>query len=157
MPIGDFPAGEGPLGVDPVAAPSAPVAIRKPPAAIEFNPLTGRFTMLDDGRFVEVHPVDQMVSIALGKTSGAWKSAPGAGHTLDKLPSMADPSFEASARDRLRLALRVPLARGDIRIDSITINPITDGPMRGRTEFVIAYFNLRSAQPGRLRSSSGVL
>jgi hypothetical protein len=155
MGASDFPGGVGPMGSDPVAPFSPPTKRAPTPAAIQFNPTTGRFVMGSDGRFVEAHPVDQLVSILLGLPVKSHKSAPTTGHTLRDLPGAGAPWFEAEANDRIKAALSKPLLRGDIVIDSIVVNAIVDGPLKGRNEFVVGYYNLRSKQPDKLRTIKG--
>lgn len=156
MGASEFGWSEGPFGLDPVAAPSEPGGTVKTPAAIHYNPTTRKFTMLADGRYQSVHPVDQMVAIALGVAARDYASAPTVGHTLGEMASSASPSFVADGADRIRRALRVPLSRGDIRIDDITVN-VVDGPQapRGRNEFVVTYYNLRASDSDRRRSIAG--
>jgi hypothetical protein len=157
MGAAEYPMGVGPCGLDPVAPLSAPATRLKTPAAILFDPKKKRFLMNEDGSFIEAHPVDQLVAICLGLDSRSYKSAPERGHTVWEMRTLAGPTSEAEAADRIRQALRVPLVRGDITLDSVTINPILDDPaLKGRTEILVEYTNLRTPKPER-RSVVGAI
>lgn len=153
MALGSAPLGAVPLGVDAVRARSAAARRAKTPASIEFNPSTGHYVMGSNGGLAEVHPVDQRVALALGVIAQSYKSAPTTGHDLLNEPNPGDPSFKTRAANRIRYALRIPLARGDIQIHAITTN-VVDGPQepRGRTEHIVDYTNLRTKKRQTLKA-----
>ncbi len=132
--------GVGPCGLDPVSLPSDKTNIDRV-AAIKFDPSTRRFVMRSDGQLETIHPVDQMMAIALGLPAGTLSSTPTIGHTLLDQKTSGDPSFEADAADRIRRAVAHITRRGLVRIVSITTH-VVDDP-RGRNEHVVEYENLK--------------
>jgi len=85
MGAGDFEAGEGPAGEDPVAAPSPPVSNTPPPAP--YLDLGLRDYKLDaDGRVAPMHPVDQAAQWSFAVRRGTHKADPRVGHTFFEAP-----------------------------------------------------------------------
>lgn len=142
MGAGDFPAGDGPAGHDPVAAPSASPA-SSPPMALLYDPQTRDFRLGSDGRFVEIHPVDQEVALAIMLQFGTVGSSTTSGSKLLRIKRAPGLLLESTVGDIVRQALSRPLARGDITISNIDVSR----PNRSQTLLVLTYVNNRLQSP----------
>jgi len=137
MGAGDFPAGVGPAGFDPVADPSAPGS--RQPAAILFDLATKRYLFNPDGTAQEIHPVDQAVAFAFGFEQGSCPSTPNVGNRIRAEIRRLLPSSANKAIDLAKLALKRLTDAGDIQI--VAIEP--SSPVRGRFIVHVDYVNLR--------------
>lgn len=143
MGAGDYPAGEGPAGTDPPPDPSAYVAPFAPTAAL-FSLEKRQHELDDDGHLFAAHPIDAMVTIALGFVRKGIPSAPNVGLDVDLLSSASPASALSTATDACRRALKTLIDAGDIRLVSVTL---FGTPERGRNEFVATYENRRLPRP----------
>lgn len=137
MPVGGQLAGAGLAGAgDPIPAPAAPL---RRPLAMRFDPMTRDFPLGDDGRPVELHPIDSRVQMALLVEAGKLGSSPSTGNTLRQIPYLDPARIGAEVRDRVRRALLRLTTAGDITIDQI------EHETRGRGTLLVAvhYFNER--------------
>lgn len=139
MGAGDHPAGEGPAGFDPPAEP-APLRRAEPPRALLFDGATRDFPRDADGRYRDIHPVDQEVALALLVELGAVGPAPATGSTLRAIPHAGGPTLKADVRNRIHLALARPLAAKDIEEIAITVTT----PRPGAIRVIYDYLNLRA-------------
>lgn len=138
MGAGQFPAGIGPAGFDPVADPSPP---RTTPelSALKFDGASRDWVMLADGRYEAAHPVDQKVALSLLVELGTIASATNIGSKLKKIrPGGA--SMRAQVTDAINTSfpLSALLANGDVETDAIEIELTTSG-----YNVAYYYFNLR--------------
>lgn len=145
---GAYGAGIGPAGFDPIADPTAPRAVVAP-AAILFQ-LNGRDFPLDaNGLHTSIHPVDQVVAIAVGVSLGMIGTSPSAGNRLRRITHVGAPSTRRAVVDAIRLALADKVSAGDISIDGIDY----EAKAFGGFKVALRYKNLRAAAD-RARSLS---
>jgi hypothetical protein len=147
MGAGDYPAGIGPAGFDPVQSPSQRLVLYAPPS-LYFDLSTRSFPYDARGALVGVHPVDQEVELALGITAGSLGSAPAQGHTLRFITSPSAPDAERQVEDRVNRALARLLERGDITVRSARF--VRPAPP-GRLLVAVEYVNLRLKPPALRR------
>jgi hypothetical protein len=141
MGAGEFPAGAGLAGSDPVNPASASIFGRAPARALTFDLLTRRFLFNSDGSATDTHPVDQKVVLALGVELGALLAAPTIGNRLRaRLSRVAPQKIAAIALDEVRVTLKRLLDANDIALLSVDVDGET---VRGRVTIAIAYVNLR--------------
>lgn len=128
MPLGDFPAGEGPLGFDPVA-PLVPPRRARPPASLLFDGATRDFPLDKDGFYREIHSVDQRVALALLVTEGTIASASELGSRLRRIDRVPRGVMKSTAINHVRRALSALVAERSIRIDAIEVETPADGTL----------------------------
>jgi hypothetical protein len=138
MGAGEFYAGAGTAGFDPVTT-VPPTAIPRAPTAIAFDLATGRH-LFANGAPVPQHPVDQAVLHALGIEVGSLQASPTVGQRFRTIRGLATARGPAAARAETEAALASLLAAGDIELQSVAIAPGRGGV----PEIQIAYKNLRS-------------
>jgi hypothetical protein len=88
MGAGDYPAGDGPAGLDPVQSVDARSGARAP-AALRFDAETREF-LIDESteeyaNFLESHPVDQGMSLSLLVRRGDVPAVPELGNELHRV------------------------------------------------------------------------
>lgn len=83
MGAGDFSAGVGMAGLDPVF--STKRKTRRLDVATFFDLSVRDAVLLEDGRITAAHPVDQQVQMSFAIERGTLRSAPEIGHTLRQL------------------------------------------------------------------------
>jgi len=137
MGAGAFPAGAGPAGQDPVAAPSAPQR-QRPPGAMLYDAATGGWALDEKGQYKTVHFVDQKVALAL--CIAQWELGPVAdfGNRFRRLTRLPRARLAAAAEDAVRVALAQPLRDREIELLSVQV----DTAVRGRLVVVVTYKNL---------------
>lgn len=111
----------------------------KPPRALLWNHETHDYDRDDDGQYVESHPVDAAVDLALTVRRGSLPSAPDVGHDLAGIEPIG-PRRDAKARAAVRKALQRLIARGDITILEIAV----DGTDAGLLYVAVTYTNNRT-------------
>lgn len=141
MPLGDYPAGVGPAGYDPVVPPSAPRRVR-PPVSLHFDGATRDFILRDDGFYDEVHPVDQQVALALLISEGVVAAVPEVGNRLRTINRVPFAVARSTAKDYVNLALSGLLASKSIAIDKIDVEGT-----RGALFVAVTYRNLLARDP----------
>lgn len=127
-----------------------------PPAALRWNPATKDYDRDTDGLYVEVHPVDAAVVLAL---TVALKSLPAdqtAGIALRGIRPNT-PKTQAQVETAVRQALARLLAAGDITLVAIE----TDGNAFGLLYVVVRYYNQRAprlpGQPPEVKTANAPL
>lgn len=140
MPLGDYPLGDVPLGDD--GTDNVPPDAVSQLQAMYFDPNARDFPLGDDGRYVDLHPVDAAVEIALFIEFGAIGSSADAGQTLRQIQSPIGKSVAADVSDRVRRAVAHLVERGLIRIVSIE----NDAPNRHTLFVRFTYVNLQTSQ-----------
>lgn len=139
MGAGNFPAGAGPAGLDPLPPPSPPRDV-SPPAALYFDGRTQGFPLDAQGRYVGIHPVDQAVALALIVRLGTLGAVPEQGAAFRDIRKIT-PSTGTQATDMARIALAAIVQRGDITILDIQVE--TRRTM-GAVLIAVSYKNLRT-------------
>jgi hypothetical protein len=120
----------------PELPPTAPVL----PAARLYDPLVRDYPLDATGQCQPVHPVDQQVALILCTELGSVPSLPTLGTRYRRRIERCDPKkILRIAIEEANAGLRDLIARGDVRILSVTITP----PAIAN----IAYVNLRA--PGK--------
>lgn len=138
MGAGDFPAGMGPAGFDPVVAPPPP-RDAKLPSAIWFDGATRTFLFDAQGRLVPIHPVDQSVALSILVELGKLSSAPTVGSSARRATGTTEAARLADVETRMRAAVKRRVDAGDIQIVAIVVT----SPVPGRTVARFRYLNLR--------------
>jgi len=141
MGAGEFPAGYGLAGLDPLNPISPSIFGNQPVPAIYFDLLTRRFLFDTNGRARGMHPIDQRVLLMLGVELGSIPSSPTVGNRFRKrLSRVAAAKMDAIALDETKVTLKTLLDAGDIALLSVA----TDGKtVPGRVVIAIGYVNLR--------------
>jgi hypothetical protein len=139
MGAGDFQAGAGPAGFDPVYVPATPSPPFLPRAPF-FDPSINQFLTLDEnGNPIDMHPIDQIVTLRLTTRKGQSKSATSLGTRLAivcaRLPA---PKVLQTAYNEVRSVMQDLITNGDVLLLSVTVKQL-----RGQNVFAVAYVNLR--------------
>lgn len=145
MGAGEFPAGEGPAGLDPPAPALADSTTKRVPY---FDPFTKSFPLElnGSGEFQAVHPVDQAVALALGIQLNGVAAQPGRGLDIQRLRRASRATVALTVADVVRIALADLVAAGDITLNGTPL--MADA--NGRPWYFVDYTNLRlPAQPRR--------
>lgn len=141
MGAGTYRAGIGLAGANPLAT----VGVQSttgPQRAAKYDPFTKTFPLDANGNFIDVHPVDQGVAMALGISVGKLRSAPTTGHGLLALPRASPSKSKSDVTAAVNEALAPWVARGDIAI--VSIDSDTPNPnINGTTIVAVSYHNLR--------------
>ncbi len=124
MGAGHHPAGAGPAGHSPVAAPSA--APPRQVGAVFYDPATQGVHVLADGTLQGCHSVDQAAALAFFLMFGDVGSLPEEGQRLTEIEHLG-PGYQATAEDRVRLAWARLVRDRDIQILGIVVEPIAKG------------------------------
>lgn len=140
MGAGEFAAGDGAAGEDPVAVPSAASANTPPPAPYLDLGLRN-YKLNADGTIARMHPVDQAAQWSFAVVRGTHKADPRVGHTFFKSPPGL--SGEAKQNDlTLRALDAFPFSRlikaGQIEFVSVQFVD----PKKGETRIAVHYRNL---------------
>lgn len=126
-------------GLSSSSAAPAPRAVR-PPWALKLDPITRDFVLDADGRYVEAHPVDHEAMMRLLPQQGGMPVAPGQGIPWQSLRIEEPAQMARRIREYVEAAWRPLLARGDVRILSISLRPTNS---HGRARFYLEWMNLR--------------
>lgn len=133
---GAFGAGRGPAGFDPLVF-TKRVVLTLPPAAF-YDPAV-RDIILVDGVVQAIHPVDQRTIFLATLPLGSMASAPEAGVDLERIRNAPPAALQATLNDAYRVALRQPIADGDIVfLGAPLLQTTTDG-----ADWAVDYTNLR--------------
>lgn len=117
MGMGDFPAGFGPAGVDPVYKP-APPSIVSPPAAIFYDPSIRQYNPA-----VIVDPIDQIVASRCTSQKNQSASSPDLGTRLRSRFAQTPPSQHAQiAFQEFTAVLADLIAAGDVTLLGVKLN-----------------------------------
>lgn len=136
MPVATIPSGgTGPAGWAPVADPSDQLA-QTPGGPVDYNV---RDFAGADGKWAELHTIDQQVELALMIERGSLASVPEQGHTLRKIMRLDPKTIQADVEDRVKQALSLLLTPVP---PSITINRIlVDTRTKGQLLVAVDYTN----------------
>lgn len=139
MGAGDFDAGLGLAGEDPLPALTPPRNVQ-PPVALWFDGASADF-LLDTGTglYVPLHPVDQAVALALCIREGTLGSAPEVGNQLRTIRKLG-PTTAATADTMVRNALSNLVQNKDIDLRKVEVQTRTP---QGALLVAVTYHNLR--------------
>ena len=136
-----FPLGLQPMGQESDDVPPPPRRV-KPPAAVWFDPRRRDFPRDPaTGLFVEVHPIDHKVELAIFVALGKIPVSPSTGSTIAQLAIGDDATMTSDALQRIRAALQDMITAGDVNLISVVA---TSGPTPGRAKVTVTYQNLRT-------------
>lgn len=135
---GSSGAGLGPAGFDVAAEPTAARRVTRP-RAILFQLNGFDFPLDDDGRYQDVHPVDQWVALQLGILAEGIGSSPTAGSRLRRITHVGAPDTRTKVEDAVRLALKPKIDGREIRVVRIDYEALPAGFL-----VAVAYVNLLS-------------
>lgn len=161
MPLGFLPLGFGPLGAPLLDEDAAPRARATYPRALWFDGATRDYALDADGRYRDLHPVDQKVALALLVELGRVTSAPAIGSTIKSVAPNA-PTTPAAVEAAVRRALAPMLRAQEIRLRAVpgtTVGIQVESGEHGRLEVAVYYVNLARAatDPARLQSARAAL
>lgn len=141
MGAGDFPAGAGIAGFDPVYLP-VPAAAIVPPRAVKYDPSVKQFLLTDsNGNPTDVHPVDQIVALRLTSEQGQSKSVPGLGTRIRVRFQASPPSKRQQiAFDEVSTQLDDLIKAGDVLLVSVSVAT----NLNATSVVVASYVNLKS-------------
>lgn len=146
MGAGEFPAGFGLAGADPLNPVSDTIYGRAPARAIFFDLLTRRF-VFDGSRARDMHPITQRAIFLIGIELGSVPSSPTVGNRFRKrLSRVPAAKMDAIALDETKVAWKALLDSGDIAILSVATDSKTQ---RGRVTIAISFVNLRDPKTDR--------
>lgn len=135
--------GAGQSGAGNEQAPTIPAARNvRPPHALYLDLSTMDFPMDDDGRYIEVHPVDHEVFMAIGPEQGSIMAAPNQGLPWQSMPYDSEAVMQRRADEMVRSKLAAILSRGDITDLSVTLR----SRIVGRGRVLVRYKNTRIPQ-----------
>lgn len=138
MGAADFPAGAGPAGIDPPAAPSAPSTTR-PPQALLFDGALRDVPLDATGGYAEADPVDHRVALALFVALGSVPAATEIGNTLGDVRIDDPDPLQRDVENRVRRALQNELDAQNIELLTI----VATVTVRWRLSVRVDYRNLR--------------
>ncbi len=149
MGAGDYPAGEGFAGHDPVASSTATPATAL--SALKFDGASKDWLQGADGRLEGVHPIDQAVALSVHLVQGTIAGVPTVGDTTRLITHVGGKGFEADVRDRILTSnpLARLISRGDVRVHNVTIEVRPNGAVAG----ILEYFNMR-LDPTKTRTAT---
>jgi hypothetical protein len=142
MGAGQFGAGAGGAGMDPVylAVPPAPFT---GPRAVKYDPSIKQYVLTDaNGNKIDVHPVDQIVVTRLTVEQGSSASSPTLGQRIRKLWNRSQPArYQQIAQAECTRVLQDLINAGDVKLLSVSV---TFDPVNGARVVVPTYVNMRS-------------
>lgn len=141
MGAGDFPAGAGLAGADPVYLP-VPPAPPLTPRAVLYDPSVKQYLLRDArGNAIDVHPIDQIVATRLTTQQGQSASAPTLGTQIRAKFALAGPArHQQIAYQEVASALSDLLSNGDVKLWSVSLQI---DPSNLRELITAIYTNLR--------------
>src|SRR5690242_18105687 len=101
MPAGDYLAGIGPAGFDPVTDPPARKVLRGP-AAMAYDGASRDWPLNVQNNYRSVHPVDQQMALSVLVRKGTIASAPNVGSTLHEITHLSAKTLQSDVDNRVR-------------------------------------------------------
>jgi hypothetical protein len=148
MPMGEFECGGSPCGEDPITF-NLPEKKKKPPAGVLVDLGLKNEALDENGRHVEVHPVDEGVMLSFGVRKGTLRGNANVGNEFRDLPRLSGEKLVEEVgirRDRAYPWSRL-VANGDVKHEATIVRQ----PKRGETIITIKYRNLR-LDPTKVRT-----
>ena len=146
MGAGSWAAGAYAAGAG--ATPPIAGARNRAPAAILFDAQTRAHPRDEDGRYIEIHPVDAAVIYALHFEKGRVLAALNQGRKFADIRNPTDNRVRRLVEDRVKHALARLTAAGDVTIQNIR----HEAPNQYALFVEVSYYNERIA-PRALRSA----
>ena len=142
MGMGDFPAGSGPAGADPVYKPATALPVVGP-RAVFYDPSIRQYVLTDaSGRPLDVHPIDQIVASRTTSQKNQSTSSPDLGTRILARFKLAPPSRHPQiAYQEMASVLADLITAGDIQLLGVTL---TVQPSNGAQIVIPNYINLRN-------------
>lgn len=140
MGAGQFPAGLGPAGEDPVAQASR-ASNNSPPNAAYLDLKARNLLLNADGSTASMHPVDQAAQWSFLIRRGTLQADPRVGHTFFDAPALTGAAKLNDLRLRARDAF--PFSRLIANRDVEFIDIQLADPKKGETGIGVFYRNLR--------------
>jgi hypothetical protein len=137
MGLGDFPAGEGLGGLDPIPLVLGPNGLTAP-VALRYDGATKDFLLDANGHYLGIHPVDQQVALALICGLGTMPAAPKVGAAFRQIKRIT-PSTPKQAEDMARTALSSLVSGGLIKIVAIEVETTA---LQGAVLIAVTYVNM---------------
>jgi hypothetical protein len=139
MGAGAYPAGMGPAGEDPVAAPSRASA-NTPPAAPYLDLELRDYKLNANGTTASMHPVDQAAQWSFAIRRGTHKADARVGHTFFEAPPLTGAAKinDLSLRAQDAFPFRRLIAQGLIAFEGVQVAD----PKKGETGIAVHYRNL---------------
>ena len=137
MGMGDFPAGCGPAGLDPIVATTAR-AKKSPPQALQYDLATRRFVQNADGSMASVHPIDQQVDLAMGIALGSLPGTPTQGNRLRRIQRAAGQTLQREVEDAVYDALNLLTTAKKITVLAVLVAT----PAPGQVIVQLVYVNM---------------
>jgi hypothetical protein len=142
MAAGDFPAGEGPAGLDPVLT-SAPLERFLAGAARKYDPSIQDWASDDRGNHTAAHPVDQQMVTCLTMAAKSIRSAADQGSDFFGLEYIDPQKQDVIVTRILERSVIHLTSTGRAQIISIVVQPDKD---RNRTLAAVTYKNLETGK-----------
>lgn len=142
MGAGQFGAGQGGAGMDPVYVAISPSPVL-PPRAVKYDPSIKQYVLTDsNGNKIDVHPIDQIVATRLTVEQGSSASSPTLGQRIRKLWNRSQPDrYQQIALSECTRVLADLINAGDVKLLSVAV---TLDPVNGARVVIPTYVNLRS-------------
>jgi hypothetical protein len=137
MGAGNYPAGAGHCGLDPLPPPVPPRDV-SPPAALRFDGASKDFLLDANGHYYAIHPVDQQVALVLLVGLGTIASAPTVGAAFRRIQRITS-STQSQATDMANAALRKLVTAQKVAIVAIDVEISLP---QGATLIAVTYQNL---------------
>lgn len=145
--VGSFPAGATLAGTDGPGVTTIR-ALTRPARAILWDPSTRTFPTDSNGAFLDIHPVDQAVALALTQALTSVRSASTVGTDWSSLSRKTGGALQKAAEDVARASLDPWVRSGDITILGITAVAV----VRGNNQVEVDYMNNRTSQRRTVKS-----
>ena len=139
MGAGEFAAGDGGAGEDPVAA-ASPAVNLQPPAAAFLDLATRNLRVNQDGSYAVMHPADQAAQLSFMVRRGTLSSSPNIGHTFFEAPPLSGAAKQKDLDLRAQDAFpfRQLVAAKVLAFEGVEVQT----PKFGETRIAIHYRNL---------------
>lgn len=139
MGAGDFEAGDGHAGEDPVIT-SPRVAPNKPPAAPYLDLGLRNYKLNANGTTASMHPVDQAAQWSFAIRRGTHKADKRVGHTFFEAPPLSGDAKRIDMNLRAQDAFPFSrlIAEGKIAFEGVQVAD----PKKGETGIAVHYRNL---------------
>jgi hypothetical protein len=136
MSAGDYEAGAGLAGLDPLPEGSPPRNVR-PPHALWFQGLTRDFPLRDGGQYQSTHPIDQEVELAMEVAVGKIPALPSIGLDLAALPLANADLLQAEVERRVNAGrVGALVSAGSIRVVELVARRTTRNGVGVRLQYV---------------------
>lgn len=147
---GDFSAGEGPAGFDPVVE-NPNLGAEDAARALLFDLTTREFPPLPDGSLQEVHWVDAAVALMIGFELGGIPAAPEKGLNTRRLRRVSRATARQATQNEVRVSLKSLIDDDDITLLSVTVETASVGRLVTEIKYVNNRLFTATRRPTTLR------